>query len=137
MEGTEGKRCPRCGEWKPLDAFARRRKTGRASYCRICNREYQRGRPRIITAKRFVQSYKDGKPCTDCARVWPHFALDFDHLPGGNKKANISVLVKRGASKEVLLAEMSKCELVCATCHRFRTWERKMASKKVTLLSKV
>jgi hypothetical protein len=89
-------------------------------------RLYQR-QPRIITARRFVRSYKDGKPCTDCGIGFPHYILDFDHRPGCKKNANINVLVKRGASIKVLLEEIAKCELVCANCHRRRTWERKIA----------
>jgi hypothetical protein len=90
-------------------------------------RLYQR-RPRIITARRFVRSYKDGKPCADCGNCFPHYILDFDHRPGCKKKANINVLVKRGASIEVLLEEIAKCDLVCANHHR-RTWERKLAKQ--------
>ena len=39
--------------------------------------------------------------------------------------ANVNVLAKRGAPKDVLLAEMAKCDLVCANCHRIRTWQRR------------
>jgi NAD-dependent SIR2 family protein deacetylase len=43
---TETKRCPKCGETKPLDAFRRDRskKQGRFSRCRECERQYERAR---------------------------------------------------------------------------------------------
>lgn len=47
--------------------------------------------------------------------------MDFDHVRG-EKLANVSDLV--GAPTEDLLAEVAKCELVCATCHRVRTSDR-------------
>jgi hypothetical protein len=51
--------------------------------------------------------------------------LDYDHRPSEEKKANVSILVKRGAARDVILAEMAKCDLVCANCHRIRTYQRK------------
>ena len=40
---SETKRCPRCGETKPLDMFHRDRtnKDGRQDWCRSCYKEYQ------------------------------------------------------------------------------------------------
>jgi len=36
------KRCPRCGETKPLDQFSevKRRRDGRDNYCKPCRKEY-------------------------------------------------------------------------------------------------
>jgi L-lysine 2,3-aminomutase len=51
------------------------------------------------------------------------FLLDFDHVRG-KKRAEISRLVHQGSSRAVLDLEMSKCELVCANCHRRRTGRR-------------
>ncbi len=129
MEGEPTKRCPRCGEVKPLDAFdTRRGRYQRQSYCRPCIRAYQRGRPRVLAAKRLVRGLKTNKTCADCRLEWPHYVLDFDHLPGFKKLANINVLVKRGASEEVILAEVAKCDLICSNCHRIRTHWRKHGS---------
>jgi len=55
--------------------------------------------------------------------------MDYDHRPGLPKKANLTVLAKRGAKREVILAEIAKCDVVCANCHRIRTYERKMQKK--------
>jgi hypothetical protein len=48
--------------------------------------------------------------------------LEFDHLR--DKVANISKLVHLGADWETTLAEIAKCEVVCANCHRRRTARR-------------
>ena len=118
------KHCPRCNEWLAFEAFARRRGNKRQSWCRDCAREYQRGRPRILLARRLVREAKNG-PCKDCGIQYPYYVMDFDHRPGEGKRANLTVLAKQGVSREVLLAEMARCDLVCANCHRMRTYRRK------------
>lgn len=45
--------------------------------------------------------------------------LQFHHL--GNKKANVSALIAGGASWVKVEAEIAKCEILCANCHRLRT----------------
>lgn len=50
--------------------------------------------------------------------------MDFDHVKG-NKVSGIAIMVGyKTISMEELLAEMEKCELVCANCHRIRTKKR-------------
>lgn len=65
----------------------------------------------------FIDSVKS-KPCTDCEKTYPPYVMDFDHVRG-EKSFNIS----RGKciSKNKLLEEIAKCDVVCANCHRERT----------------
>lgn len=62
------------------------------------------------------------RPCADCGAQYPHYVMDFDHVRGV-KIGNISEMV-RDYSLAALKAEVAKCELVCANCHRIRTWQR-------------
>lgn len=71
----------------------------------------------------WVRSLKEGKPCADCGRPFHFAAMDWDHLPGHEKVGQINRLLL-GYNKEVVLAEIAKCELVCANCHRVRSYER-------------
>jgi hypothetical protein len=48
--------------------------------------------------------------------------MDFDHLK--DKEMNLSDMIRRGFGKKKILAEVAKCELVCANCHRLRTFKR-------------
>lgn len=57
--------------------------------------------------------------CMDCGYAKNYEALDFDHRPGMIKIADISVML--GSSEQRLLAEIAKCDVVCANCHRIRT----------------
>jgi hypothetical protein len=61
------------------------------------------------------------------ARWGVHFAgesdpvvLEFDHVRG-RKRAPLERLVSVGCSREALLAELDKCVVRCANCHRRRT----------------
>lgn len=49
--------------------------------------------------------------------------MHWDHLPGHRKLDAVSSLA-RERHRDVALAEMRKCELVCANCHAIRTSER-------------
>jgi hypothetical protein len=60
--------------------------------------------------------------CKDCNTTDPR-VLEFDHL--GDKSFNVSRAVSGSTrSWETILKEISKCDIVCANCHRIRTQER-------------
>lgn len=60
-------------------------------------------------------------PCADCGGRYPPECMDFDHLPDrGPKEFRISRALYR-AGRERIAAEVAKCEVVCANCHRIRT----------------
>jgi len=62
-------------------------------------------------------------PCADCEREFPPICMDFDHI-GNDKDRAVSDLVRAACSVERLMAEVAKCEVVCACCHRIRTAAR-------------
>ena len=62
-------------------------------------------------------------PCLDCGISYPPEVMEFDHVPGrGGKLHNVSRL----HSLRAILAEIEKCDLVCANCHRVRTSKRRL-----------
>lgn len=72
-----------------------------------------------------VEQIKATTPCTDCKVVFPPECMDFDHLPGSTKVNNVGTMVVHGWSREKVMLEIAKCELVCANCHRIRTRKRR------------
>lgn len=81
-------------------------------------------------------SLKAGTPCTDCGRVFPPQVMQWDHKPEFEKIGNISQDFWNRTRDEVL-AEISKCDLVCTNCHRIRTftraeWGRKWLQEQAT-----
>jgi hypothetical protein len=93
------------------------------------NRELQIQRVARVTqrqrefSKQFIDNAKK-KPCTDCGTCYPPYVLDFDHVRGV-KVAGLSQLRSARGAWSKLVAEIEKCELVCANCHRIRTRLRK------------
>lgn len=83
------------------------------------NREKCRDASNKQTKKKqaFVASCKD-KPCMDCDRKFPPECMDFDHVRG-KKLFNVSMV--QGHSLKAIAAEILKCDVVCACCHRIRT----------------
>lgn len=67
---------------------------------------------------------------------YPPECMDFDHRPGEQKVAGVSVLSNKGDRhdgdnrfhRDRMLAEVAKCDLVCANCHRTRTKTRNNSS---------
>ena len=133
------KRCSRCGLDKPIREF-HRRGVGQQSWCKECQREWdaayhQRVRPIRKLQKRqrrevlvaWMRQIKTSQPCVDCGGFFHPAAMTYDHLPGTEKRDEISNLLY-GGYRQVLLDEMAKCDLVCANCHAVRTYMRAQAA---------
>src|SRR5271166_71352 len=91
--------------------------------------ETQRRKSRIRQGKSRVarmQLIRDCKsrPCADCGIEYPYYVMDFDHIIG-EKKYRIA---DGTIPWEAIAEELSKCEVVCANCHRVRTWKRKVTA---------
>lgn len=116
------KRCTNCGETKSIDKFVvntKRRISGYTERCKDCeNARFATVRADLA---RRVDALKVGQPCTDCGGLFPPVCLDFDHLPQFQKRLGISRMVSTCRSWAAITAEIAKCELVCANCHRIRT----------------
>lgn len=72
---------------------------------------------------RWLDEIKLAAGCTDCGYADHPRALDFDHI-GTDKLGDVGRMVHNRIARAVILAEMAKCEVVCANCHRIRTWKR-------------
>jgi hypothetical protein len=75
-----------------------------------------RAQARVLESLRSV-------PCQDCGGTFPACAMDFDHRVPGEKRATVTQMISR-AGLDRILAEAAKCDIVCANCHRVRTYER-------------
>lgn len=72
-----------------------------------------------------VKTYKSTTPCADCKKTYPHYVMDFDHVRG-KKSYNISDKLRVSPSPSIW-KEIVKCEVVCANCHRERTYHQSVA----------
>jgi len=143
-------RCNRCLTEKPVAAFAlnRSRPTGRQGECRSCRVainavSYLRGRdvqnPKraasraqsLLRNQEWVLGYLGDRACVDCGNVDIR-VLEFDHLR--DKLATISSLIGSYTLKRIR-AEVAKCDVVCANCHRIRTYTRAGGRRHVAWLA--
>jgi hypothetical protein len=82
-------------------------------------------RAKAVAAKRkFVSSYLAAHPCLDCGEPDP-IVLEFDHRPGTIKRFNVSEGINSRYSMQTMLAEIAKCDIRCANCHRRITHMRR------------
>jgi hypothetical protein len=51
-------------------------------------------------------------------------SMDLDHVRG-QKRCDLSQAAAAGLSLKSVEAEIAKCDVVCANCHRIRTHERR------------
>ena len=63
-------------------------------------------------------------PCADCGERFPPCAMDFDHRDAADKHSGVTRMIGR-AGLGTILAEAAKCDIVCANCHRARTFRRR------------
>lgn len=70
-------------------------------------------------SRQIIRDAKD-KPCTDCGVSYPYYVMQFDHLDPAEKLFNIGHIGPTTGRKR-LLAEIAKCDVVCANCHCVRT----------------
>lgn len=127
------KLCKKCERDLPLEKFYRdpTRSDGRSFYCGECRkksdsigpageRRRQQQREAYRAARKILQDIKN-KPCMDCGGSFPWYCMDFDHPDPSKKKYNISYWCSSRRVKE-MLEEITQCHLVCACCHRMRTY---------------
>jgi len=101
------------------DAARAARAAKRRYYERDKEKVKKRARARFCERRRFLDTLKEGKPCARCADVFPPVAMDFHHRDPATKDKKFQWAA---AGRERLLAEIEKCDLLCANCHRIEHW---------------
>jgi formate-dependent nitrite reductase cytochrome c552 subunit len=65
--------------------------------------------------------------CVDCGLRFPSYVMQFDHRDSSEKKYTVTRMIGR-AGRAKILEEAAKCDIVCANCHRERTFRRRTGS---------
>jgi hypothetical protein len=60
-------------------------------------------------------------PCADCGRSFAPYVMDFDHRDPTTKKFSLAAGKSLLKNRDLIAAEIAKCDIVCANCHRIRT----------------
>jgi hypothetical protein len=113
--------CANCHRIRTRDAERRRpRRTPSAAPSRIAKARRWNEDARLLDQLRSV-------PCADCGNSFETCAMDFDHRDPAEKRYTVTRMVGR-RSIPAILDEVAKCDIVCANCHRARTYNRRVAS---------
>ena len=113
--GIRNKRCKFCQSQVSKQHYTKNKQT----YL-----DRARARDILVTEdnqKRLIE-YLSCHPCVDCGETDVR-VLEFDHVRG--KKVNsIAKMMHSHCSWSAIEAEIAKCEVRCANCHRIKTNER-------------
>jgi hypothetical protein len=135
---VDGKTCPKCSVFKPLDSFHKDKtsKFGLAYYCKVCANSSSRKNHKTLSEntswvleRRHRQKTAAresklkaieylGNKCLDCGNTYPSYVYDIHHIDGDTKLDNPSRLLR--GDWVLAKAELDKCVLLCANCHRER-----------------
>lgn len=117
--------CHKCNQTKPIESFGNRggeRSHHSRSQCKDCRYMI---RDKLNKEKQtYVNNYKLNKGCNRCGYNKCSAALEFHHVNDdkwakGSRAINISWGYKR------INAEINKCEVLCANCHREHHYENR------------
>lgn len=69
-------------------------------------------------------------PCGDCREMFPPHMMDFDHRDPRTKLFAVTTGSAHLMSREKLITEIEKCDVVCANCHALRTYASLMERRR-------
>lgn len=133
------KLCIECNLEQTVDSFYKssRMKDGRQPVCKSCSRlrskkHYHENKQnyidRAVNSKRdlyqWLQRIKENQQCQYCGET-KYWRLEFHHPDPTVKDGSISRLISDHTSKNKIVAEINKCEIVCRNCHADIHWAPK------------
>jgi hypothetical protein len=137
--GEGMKICSACSLQRAVEEF-NRKGDALQSKCKSCQGAYhrlyyQRNKSRFIAKNRRNKNRQrkrlrailleiKRRPCQDCGGTFHPWVMELDHRDGAIKEAAVANLVSKGCTDARLLEEIEKCDVVCANCHRMRTYLR-------------
>ena len=92
--------------------------------CDVCSEAMRERGRKARERTKWIAAYKESHPCMDCGGYFLAECMDFDHRPDEERERDISRM-GHYSSDELILAEIAKCDLICANCHRTRTHRRR------------
>lgn len=143
---THVKTCTNCHKIKSeKDFYYKNKDLGKFhAQCKVCYSEKRRifykehyfkygseYRARAIARKRRLKNnlrkalleYLKDKACVHCG-ISDVRVLEFDHINPATKSFGIAQAITRTLQWENVLEEISKCQILCANCHKIKTAEQ-------------
>ena len=130
---SETKICSKCKQELPISEFRWRNKIKGVlhSQCKNCEKardkiHYQESKARRDSVKSTAYFQKNRNyliieqarqcGCKKCGEMRP-YVLDFHHRNPSEKQNDLASMIK-SSSEANLIAEVAKCDVLCANCHR-------------------
>jgi 5-methylcytosine-specific restriction endonuclease McrA len=98
--------------WLSPEAWERRRVS-----CSEAAKRSQKRNAKIIKEEKLKRG------CLKCGYKEHHSALDFDHIDPSTKVRDIAKMYTTNI--KTLKQEMEKCQVLCANCHRIKSYEQR------------
>ena len=130
------KTCSKCLTPKEETCFSKRAKSkdGLKNCCKDCDRLYSSSLDKNKLNTRKLKAFKErrngirvkileylkDKSCECCGEADP-VVLEFDHINPSQKEFVISEAVGKVYGWDRIEAELKKCQILCANCHRRKT----------------
>ena len=89
---------------------------------RRISKAYRKPSPTRDRVRELIQQTKAGRPGLDCTEHFHPDVMEFDHRIPSQKVISVA----KCRNVEECIAEIAKCDLVCANCHRVRTARRRL-----------
>ena len=113
------KQCKYCHAEQPEEAFevcaVVKGKVYRRLKCQKCKRKATNQRRSRL--REWLNDYKRAVVCEPCGFA-DYRALEFHHREKAVKDFNVADMIRSYLSVRAIRAEIAKCEVLCANCHR-------------------
>lgn len=126
------RKCKACKEKKDLSEFCKNKnlKGGFGYRCKECQREMSskhyiknkakyklRSETQRVGLRTWIKELKSKLSCIKCGES--HWScLEFHHKDEKKKDFAISIAVRFNMTREQILEEIAKCDVLCSNCHR-------------------
>ena len=111
----ETKICTKCGRDLPLTEYYSRGGGKLRSECKQCHSNYVKNQ--YAKRKNQAENIKISQGCQKCGDK-RGYVLDFHHIDPNIKDGDIARLTSNRNKWEDIQAEIDKCVILCANCHR-------------------
>jgi hypothetical protein len=104
----------------PYKDIEKQKQAQHFSYLKNKEEIYRRSKKKKSENMKWLDEQKN-KPCLDCGRQFPPYVMEFHHRQPKEKIMSIGrMIITR--SRQKIIEEISKCDLVCSNCHRIREY---------------
>jgi len=90
------------------------------------NKKYYLDKAAVRTTelRNWLKGIKSELRCQECGEDHPA-CIEFHHRNSSQKDINLADVASKGWSKEKILQEIEKCDILCSNCHRKHHFDTK------------